>query len=177
MKTHRKDAHRHALRAAAAVTGRGRALGVPALTGLLLAQSLGCSATPTKTDDAQPAPEVTAPSEQPAPVEAVEVDNAGAQDCVVGDGLVDWKCCQEAEFEPSTCQFCEASMDEGLQCLRCDRLAGEGFGEDYMACCDVVRSRYDDYRDQSVAGCAPWGPPAPVAYSGVRIRDLLALAA
>lgn len=179
MKNHRKDAHQHALRAAAAVTGRGRTLGVPALTGILLAHSLGCSTTPTTLEEVQPTSEVTAPSQDEAltSIEVTEADKAGALDCAVGDeGLVDWKCCQETEFEPSACQYCAASMDEGMLCLRCDQLAGEGFGEDYMACCADVRARFDDLRDQSVAGCSPWGPPAPVAYSGVKISDLLATA-
>ncbi len=169
--SYRFKAHQHALRAARAVTGCAHRVHHASLV-CVLATSLACSSQSTR-----PSPDVSTDGVSPetsAPDASTPVANdvtAGEEpaSCVGDDGLTDWRCCVENRLDAAGCDICEVrfpSVEQAQGCLTCG-----AFDEDDLQCCQAVTSLMTeldmiDVNDMSdPLGCAPWGPPAPPAYT------------
>jgi hypothetical protein len=167
----RDEIHRKALRAALAVTGRAHTGLAPAL-GAALVTAAACSAPqPAADPDPVGAPATTNSSTDDAPAETAAATDEVAPDptsCVVeGTARVDRDCCFAYGLEPAGCTTCQESTVEE-PCLSC--VADQPGGD--PACCDYFyKNRTMD--EAYSAGCMPWGPPAPPAFAGLTLDDLL----
>lgn len=169
----RDEIRRRALRAAAAVTGRGHHRLEPVMGAALALSLASCQTTPPK--PAETAPEKTnPPAEAPEPV---ATKSATGETCLDDKGKLDTDCCLERDLEPKACQkLCESSPEgnDGT-CFSCPGERDMAFFEG--ECCKKVQSLYSKL-PQKLAGelmghCTPWGPPAPPEHTGVTIAELL----
>ncbi len=167
----RDEIHRKALRAALAVTGRAHTGLAPALGAALV--TAACSAPPPAADpEPTSEPATTNSSTEDAPAETTAAISEVAPDpesCVIeGTDRVDRDCCFAYDLKPSGCTTCRESTVEE-PCLTCTT-AGVTFGD--SQCCGVFYEK--GLMDEAIsAGCTPWGPPAPPAFAGLTLDDLL----
>lgn len=176
----RSTIHAHALRAAAAVTGRARTLGRPALCVAIAAQLTACSGAPLEEQNTSWALQEgqTAASVADQGVDQGRGADMGQPDqsaasCVGDDGTTDWACCARTDRKAAGCAVCKDPYPNEAPtspaCLSCWPLIQSG--DDYGKCCQAFSSSFE--LQQSV-GCAPWGPPAPGRWRGHTLDALLA---
>ena len=162
----RDEIHRKALRAALAVTGRAHTGLAPAL-GAVLVTAAACSAPQPAAD-----PEPTDSSTDGAPPQTTAADSEVAPDptsCVIeGTARVDRDCCFAYDLKPEGCATCQESTVEA-PCLSC--VVDTNFGGD-AECCQFFYQN-NKMEEAYAAGCSPWGPPAPPAFAGLTLDDLL----
>lgn len=178
--TRREEIRRRALRAAAAVTGRGHNRLEP-LLGAAIALSLASCTTTT------PKPKPEPEKEDPTPTaKAPETAAKTGQTCLDDQGKLDSACCIEYEFAPEAChKVCgmlpEPSPDgttappaEGA-CFKCGADRDMAFFE--SECCKKVMAMQSKVPTKVARAlmnhCTPWGPPAPPEHTGVTIAALL----
>jgi len=107
--------------------------------------------------------------------DATMVADAAAEDTCLSDEerFADWRCCQGHNWDRSIpgCTPCDIQQDreQWVHCVTCDPL-GQGVlgGDDpeYQACCGAVGFDFQ-------MGCIAWGPPAPPAWDGRTLAELL----
>lgn len=166
--------HRHALRAALAVTGCARRpLIHTALVCALATSPLACAQTSEPKPD--PAPTSSTPaadSEKSTPVVNDETTTSPRADCVDDTGQTSWECCVENRLDADGCDICEerfGSSDRPDACLSCGY-----FDRDVGMCCPDVINMMEEVglsNEGDPLGCAPWGPPAPPAYSARTLNN------
>ncbi len=167
----RDEIHRKALRAALAVTGRAHTGLAPAL-GAALVTAAACSAPQPAADPEPTEPASTnSSSEDPRAETTAAVTEAAPtpESCVVdGTDRVDRDCCFAYDMEPEGCKTCPQSTVE-KPCFSCN--TGDEFGG-LPECCQTF---YDKgmMEEAYAAGCTPWGPPAPPAFAGLTLDELL----
>ena len=159
--------HDKGLRAAAAVTGKGRrALGLKGGVGLaLVAQLVGCQSAP------QPNEEPLVDASNPPPLEQAEPAPVCAQE-EVKERVA---CCQERDFDAKGCEVCDPYAGEGRVeiegCLSHYTLPG---GHALNLCKEAVLKYHPDAtEDEIMMSCTPWGPPAPPVMGALTLRQLL----
>ena len=166
----------HALRAAAAVTGRARTLGRPALCVAIAAQLTACSGAPLEEDarrwELQEGQTAASGADQGQGADMSAPDQRAAS-CVGDDGATDWSCCARTDREAAGCALCQDPYPHEAPtspaCLSCWPLIQQG--DQYAKCCQAFSS---DFELQQAVGCAPWGPPAPGRFRGHTLDALLA---
>ncbi len=169
----RDEIHRKALRAALAVTGRAHTGLAPAIGAALM--TAACSApqpTPDTNVDTNEPTEVEVPANDSADSTEATATNSGLasapESCASDSGVVDRDCCFAYDLKPEGCNLCNEPTPES-PCLSCANI-GE-FGGDPTCC----RRFYDErtMEEAMTAGCTPWGPPAPPAWAGLTLDELL----
>lgn len=169
----RPSSHRHALRAALAVTGRARRpLIHTAIVCALATSPLACAQPNDPKPDSVPTSSTTSTETSGTPTSVVNDETATnpRADCVDDEGQTSWECCVENRLDADGCDICEerfVSSDKPIACLSCGY-----FGRDM--CCPDVQDMMEEVglsNEGDPLGCAPWGPPAPPVYSARTLND------
>lgn len=179
MKPCREEVIRRALHAAFAVTGRARRVAATAAVGSALSlAAVSCSKPAQEVETPKEGTEATENTEETtAPNTTTEPETAEASEkasCVDADGgISDWACCAEHGMDTPGCQPCQEG--ETASCMTCRLPPEEGQPEEGafpmgpeqdVECCAAVQYDY-------AYGCMAWGPPAPPAWNGRTLAELL----
>lgn len=190
-----EDSFSRALKAAAAVTGKGRrALSAPAAAGVVLASMLvgGCAES-TRVDEPE-AWALTEAADQAAdagadlsPVATADAgqDLSSPPDLAVVASCADeslakrWACCVASNFANAGCEVCaheRLKLTAQSSCMACGPvLQASQDWSNYELCCEQsVRQHVADPSQLEIqVACTPWGPPAPPVMGARKLVELL----
>lgn len=174
MSSPRPPSHRHALRAALAVTGRARRTFSATMLCAVALHSASCTTSTDKPDEQSP---TNVAQTRPAPPVANDVTSNGDRaSCVDDSGQTSWSCCVDNRLEADGCEVCEDRFPDGrtpFACLSCGAFLPEP--DPARTCCVEVPAMMDELgmsSEDDPLGCSPWGPSAPPFYRGlVTLKD------
>lgn len=193
-----QDSFNRALRAAAAVTGKGRralTAGAPAVGVVLASMLVGGCADPSEGEE--PGAWALAESSVEQRVDAgtdaaadLATDDAGADlsstpDMAVVASCEDeslaarWGCCVAASFASAGCDVCahdSLGQPATSSCMSCPQVLEVATDwSNYELCCEQsVRQHVSEPTEQELFGaCTPWGPPAPPVMGARKLMELL----
>lgn len=195
-----QDSFSRALRAAAAVTGKGRralTTGAPAVGVVLASMLVGGCADPGEGEEsgvwtlAEPSVEQRQDAGQDvaADLEPVSYDAgpdlSSTPDMAVVASCADeslatrWGCCVAAGFASAGCDVCahdSLAQPATSSCMACpDVLAAAEEWSNYELCCEQSVRQHVAHPSQQelAAACTPWGPPAPPVMGARKLMELL----
>lgn len=194
-----QDSFSRALKAAAAVTGKGRrALSTPAAAGVVLASMLvgGCAdsnrveeaeawaltegaksrvdAGPDASADLSPAVTYDASQDLSSPP-----DQGVVASCDDESLATRWACCVASDFANAGCEVCahqSLALPQQEACMACGPvLQASQDWPNYELCCaqSIVQYVSEPSQQEIIAACTPWGPPAPPVMGARKLVELL----
>lgn len=170
----RSRPHRHALRAALAVTGCARRT-ISAT--MLCTVALHAASCVKSTDKPDTTPAAARTEQAPPPVANDVTSNGDRVSCVDEQGQTSWSCCADHRLDAEGCEMCEErfpNTKEPVACLSCGTFLPEP--DPTRHCCVELSELMDELgisNEGDPLGCSPWGPSAPPVYRGlVMLRDV-----